>query len=375
MPPHQTSTPEAISDAIDHPEHAAGRSLHNSIGDFIMKVLNGISIAVVVALVPQALLGELLKALLPIAPQLKTVITLVALSSSMLPILIGVLVGMQFKLTPIQTASVGIAAALGSGVATVDPDGGFHLQGTGLVINTGITAALAVAVVLWVGPRLGNYTILLLSTIVVITAGTIGWVVTYPAVRAFSVWLGDVINGATGFQPIAMGAILSLAFCLAIVSPISTVGIATAIYMSGVAAGTANLGVVAAGFGLAIAGWKANGMATSLLPVLGSPKVHMANIWGRPLNFLPLALTSVILGAIGGALGISGTPISAGFGVSGLVGPLAALNAEGWGWSAANIAIIVAVFVIVPIALSIASFKLCSALGLVRSENYTLDFK
>ncbi|AEX70302.1 putative secreted protein [Corynebacterium diphtheriae PW8] len=58
-----------------------------------------------------------------------------------------------------------------------------------------------------------------------------------------------------------MGTILSLAFCLAIVSPISTVGIATAIYMSGV--------------------------ATEELP------------------------------------------ISAGFGISGLVGPLAALNAEG----------------------------------------------
>ncbi|MBG9316317.1 PTS sugar transporter subunit IIC [Corynebacterium diphtheriae] len=39
-----------------------------------------------------------------------------------------------------------------------------------------------------------------------------------------------------------LGAILSLAFCLAIVSPISTVGIAAAIYMSGMAAGTANLG-------------------------------------------------------------------------------------------------------------------------------------
>ncbi|MDN6461319.1 MAG: regulator, partial [Corynebacterium flavescens] len=32
---------------------------------FIMKVLNGISVAVVVALVPQALLGEIAKALLP----------------------------------------------------------------------------------------------------------------------------------------------------------------------------------------------------------------------------------------------------------------------------------------------------------------------
>ncbi|WP_340163226.1 PTS sugar transporter subunit IIC [Corynebacterium diphtheriae] len=34
---------------------------------------------------------------------------------------------------------------------------------------------------------------------------------------------------------------LSLAFCLAIIAPISTVGIASAIYMSGIATGTANL--------------------------------------------------------------------------------------------------------------------------------------
>lgn len=140
-----SETPEAISTSIEHPETAASpRPTWNSLGSFTMKVLNGISIAVVVALVPQALLGELLKALVPHWPALKTLLTLVALSSSMLPILIGVLVAMQFKLTPIQTASVGIAAVLGSGVATVDPNGGFHLQGTGLVINTGLTAALAV---------------------------------------------------------------------------------------------------------------------------------------------------------------------------------------------------------------------------------------
>ncbi|GJJ43012.1 hypothetical protein CULCOIPH005_12010 [Corynebacterium ulcerans] len=215
----------------------------------------------------------------------------------------------------------------------------------------------------------------MLSTIVIVIAGGIGWVITYPAVNAFSVWLGDVINGATGLQPIVMGAILAVAFALGIVSPISTVGIATAIYMSGVASGTANLGVVAAGFGLAIAGWKANGLATSLLPILGSPKVHMANIWGRPLNFLPLALSAAVLGAAGGALGISGTPISAGFGISGLVGPLAALNAEGWGWSAANIFIIFAIFVVAPIILAFASFWVCEKAGLVASENYKLNFE
>ncbi|OLN20750.1 hypothetical protein BXA19_02450 [Corynebacterium diphtheriae] len=38
-----------------------------------------------------------------------SIAVVVTLSSSMLSILIGVLVGMQFKLTPTQTASIGIA--------------------------------------------------------------------------------------------------------------------------------------------------------------------------------------------------------------------------------------------------------------------------
>lgn len=128
-----------------------------------------------------------------------------------------------------------------------------------------------------------------------------------------------------------MGIVLSTLFAFLIVSPISTVGIATAIFMEGVASGTADLGAVATGFTLLIIGWKANGFATSILHVLGSPKVQMANVFSRPITLLPILSSAAILGGIDGAVGISGTPISAGFGISGLIGPLAALNYEGWG--------------------------------------------
>lgn len=165
-------------------------------------------------------------------------------------VLIGMLVAKQFKLTPIQAAATGIASVCGSGVAMPDPEGGFHLQDTGLVINSGLTAAIAVALLLLIGEKLGNYTILLLSTIVTLVAG-----------------------------------------------------------------------------------------------------------------------------GVGGAVGISGTPISAGFGISGLVGPLAALNYEGWGWTAGNLAIIAMVFIALPLVMSILFNFLFSRIGLVRSEHYKLDFK
>lgn len=370
-------------DAVDEQPIARGMSDDGNdaehermtVGAFTMKVLNGISIAVVVALVPQALLGELFMALLPVFPAGQNIIEMVALSSSMMPVLIGVLVAMQFGLTPIQTASVGIAAVCGSGVAVADPEGGFHLQGTGLVINTGLTAAFAVLLILAIGDRLRNYTVLLLSTIVVVIAGGIGAWVTFPVVKIFTVWLGELVNGATTLQPVPMGIALAVLFAIMIVSPISTVGVATAIYMSGIASGVANLGCVAAGFGLLVAGWRSNGVATSLLHVLGSPKVQMANILSKPIIFLPMVCSAAVLGGVGGALGISGTPISAGFGVSGLVGPLAALNAEGWGWTPGNLAIVAEMFFIAPLILS-ALFRWVfeDVLKWTRSEQYRLDF-
>lgn len=375
--PYDAAREEPISNAESNPDTAATDAKPSlTVGSFSMKVLNGISIAVVVSLIPQALLGELAKALLPFWSGAATIIAITGLASSMLPAMIGILVGMQFKFTPIQTACVGIAAVCGSGVAQVDPDGGFHLQGTGLVINAGLTAAIAVGLILLIGSRLKNYTILVLSVIVTLVAGGIGWAVTYPAVKALTVWLGGLINGATTLEPVLMGIVLSTLFAFLIVSPISTVGIATAIFMEGVASGTANLGAVATGFTLLIIGWKANGFATSILHVLGSPKVQMANIFSRPITLLPILSSAAILGGIGGAVGISGTPISAGFGISGLVGPLAALNYEGWGWSAGNVTIVALVFIAAPIALGfLFTFVYSTLLGWVKPEHYKLDFE
>lgn len=343
-------------------------------GTFVLKVLNGISIAVVVCLIPQALFGELFTALLPVFPAGQRIIMLVGLASSLLPVMIGVLVATQFHLTPIQTACVGIATILGSGNAVAQESGGFHLQGTGLVINSGVTAALAVGLVFLIGERLGNYTILALSSLALFVAGGIGAFVTYPVVKVFTIWLGQLVNSTTTLQPVVMGVALAVLFSVLIVSPVSTVGIATAIYMDGIAAGTANLGAVAAGFGLLVAGWRVNGVATSIIHIIGSPKVQMANMIMRPLSMLPIVCTAAVLGGIGGALGIAGTPVSAGFGFSGLAGPLAALNDASRGWSVGNVALIAVVFVVLPLALSLGFDRLFKRLGWTKAENYHLTF-
>ena len=72
---------------------------------------------------------------------------------------------------------------------------------------------------------------------------------------------------------------------------------------------------------------------------------------------------------------MQGTPISAGFGISGLVGPLAALNAEGWGWSVRNILVVVFVYAVVPCVSAYFAVKLFDKkLGMTNQDMYALKF-
>ncbi|WP_075620437.1 PTS transporter subunit IIC [Paenisporosarcina indica] len=342
--------------------------------EFLGKLLNGMSIGIVVALIPNALLGEILKLLIPYFPALQHVFDVTVYIMSLLPVLIGVMVGITFKLTPIQTASIGIASMVGSGVIQKTADGLITMNGIGIVINIGFTAALAVLFVQLLGDRLKAYAILLLPTLSILVPGMIGYSV-LPYVKHSTGILGIAIDNVTTLQPILMGAIIAMIFCTIILLPISTVGVATVIMLSGVGAGAANLGIVAAGVGLAISSYKANSLGTALAHVLGSPKIQMKNFLMKPKIAVPMLITAAVLGALAGLLNIQGTPFSAGFGLSGLVGPLNYMQLADGGWSAKNISIMLGTFLLLPIILNVALIYLFSRkLNMIKASDYKLDF-
>ncbi|MGG0287939.1 PTS sugar transporter subunit IIC [Peribacillus butanolivorans] len=342
--------------------------------DFFSKLLTGMSIGIVVSLIPNALLGEVLKLLIPHFPVLQHIFDITVFVMSLLPVMIGVMVGITFKLTSIQTASVGIAAMVGSGAIQKTADGLFALNGIGIVINTGITAALTVLFVQLIGDRLKAYSILLMPTLSILVPGMIGYLI-LPFVKSSTGLLGIAISNVTSLQPIIMGAIISVVFCLIILSPISTVGVATVIMLSGIGSGAANLGIVAAGVGLAIASYKANSLGTALAHVLGSPKIQMRNFFMKPKIAFPMLITAAILGALAGLLNIQGTPYSAGFGLSGLVGPLNYMKLAEGGWAVENVAIMLSTFFILPIVLNLGLIYIFSKkLKLIKAEDYKLHF-
>ena len=343
--------------------------------DFFNKLLTGMSIGIVVSLIPNALLGEILKLLIPHFPMLQHIFDITVFVMSLLPVLIGVMVGITFKLSSIQTASIGIAAMVGSGAIQKTADGLFALNGIGVVINTGITAALTVLFLQVIGDKLKAYAILLMPTLSILVPGMIGYII-LPYVKSATGLLGVGIANVTSLQPILMGAIISVIFCLIILSPISTVGVATVIMLSGIGSGAANLGIVAAGVGLAIASYKANSLGTALAHVLGSPKIQMRNFFMKPKIAFPMLITSAILGALAGMLNIQGTPYSAGFGLSGLVGPLNYMKLAEGGWIFSNISIMVIIFFILPIVLNLVLIYVFSKkLKWIKADDYTLHFE
>lgn len=343
--------------------------------NFFNNLLNGMSIGIVVALIPNALLGELLKILIPYFPALQHLFDITVMVMSLLPVLIGVMVGVSFKLTPIQTATVGITSMIGSGAIIQTAEGAFALSGIGIVLNTGFTAALTVLFVQRIGNRLKGYSMLLIPTLSILVPGMIGYSL-LPLVRSSTGVLGEMIASVTNMQPVVMGAIIAVIFCLIILSPISTVGVATVIMLSGVGSGAANLGIVAAGVGLAIASYKANSLGTALAHVLGSPKIQMANFLMKPKIAFPMLITAAILGGLAGVLNIQGTPYSAGFGLSGLVGPLNYINLADGGWTLNNITIMLSAFFILPIILNLGLIYIFSKkLKMIKAEDYKLNFE
>lgn len=342
--------------------------------DFFSKLLNGMSIGIVVALIPNALLGEILKLLIPTFPFLQNILDITVYVMSLLPVIIGVMVGVSFKLSPIQTASVGIAAMIGSGAVMKTADGLFALNGIGTTLNIGITSALAVLFVKLLGDQMREYAILVIPTATILVPGLIGYML-LPFVRGGSGLVGNGVAFLTQLQPVFMGAAIAVVFCVLILSPFSTVGVATVIMLSGVGAGAANLGIVAAGVGLAIASYKANSLGTALAHVLGSPKIQMRNFIMRPKIAFPMMISAAVLGGLAGVLNIQGTPYSAGFGLSGFVGPLNYIKLADGGWTLENIGIMLSTFLILPIALNIGLIYVFSRkLKLLKAEDYKLNF-
>ena len=118
---------------------------------FIFNVLNGVALAIVVGMIPNAILGELSKYL----SQYNDIFTKVAFVTQgiqySIPILTGVLIAGQFKLTQLQTAVTGSCLCRIRCIYFLNNK--WVIVGIGDLINTMITASIAVGIILLISHK------------------------------------------------------------------------------------------------------------------------------------------------------------------------------------------------------------------------------
>lgn len=328
-----------------------------SIKQFINKVLAGVAMAIVVGLIPNAILGELFKFLSRYHEVFATLNSVVVGIQFTVPVIIGVLIAMEFKMTPLQTVIVGTASFVGSGAASFLEDR-WVLTGIGDLINTMITASIAVILILLIQDRLKSLTIILLPILAGGTAGFIG-ILILPYIELLTTGIGHLVNSFTNFQSTVMSVLIAIAFGILVVSPISTIAISVAIGLSGLAAGAANIGIVAATWLVVIGTLKVNDKGVPIAVFLGAIKMMMPNLLKHPIMMLPIALTSIVTALVASFFEIKVATEAAGFGLAGMVGPISALQFMG-NELAVNLVILGGVYVVVPLITAIIVHNVCT---------------
>lgn len=318
---------------------------------FFNKVLAGTALGIIVGLIPNAVLASILKYF----PQTNFVVLLtqtVVLFQLATPVLIGAIIALQFGFNPMKMAVVTGAALVGSGVTKYNPELGVYVSsGTGDIINTMITASIAIILILVVADKFGSVSIILSPILLGAGSGLIG-LLTLPYVKSFTALIGNCINSFTNLQPVIMSILIACSFAVLIISPISTVAIGMAIQLNGISAGAAAMGVAATTLVLVVHSWKVNKSGVTIAIALGAMKTMMPNLFRYPIILIPILFTAALSAIPVAIFNVMGTASSAGFGLVGLVGPLASIDAG------LNIFAAIFIWIIIPELIAILSLLL-----------------
>ncbi len=293
--------------------------------EFFNRVLSGTATGIIVGLIPNAVLAAILN-LFGDNPVALFITQAVVIFQVATPLLIGALIALQFKFNPLDMAIVAGASYVGSGVTAFNSTAEAYLsKGTGDLINTMITASIAILITMLIGEKLGSVKIVLAPILIGAGSGIIGLLI-LPYVSGITAAIGSMINSFTNLQPILMSALIASFFAILIISPISTVAIGMAIQLNGVSAGAAAMGVAATTIVLVVHSWKTNKSGITIAIACGAMKMMMPNLFRHPIILLPAVLTAIISSIPVALFQVSGTPKSAGFGLVGLVGPLTSID-------------------------------------------------
>ena len=239
---------------------------------------------------------------------------------------IGVGVACRFKESTLVVVSAAITGMIGAFAGKL-------LAGTVLVEGTIVLAGpgepLGAFLAAFTGIELGHLVSgktkvdILATPLVSITAGAVAGLILGPPISGFMTALGAMINWGTEQQPFLMGIIVSVLMGMILTLPISSAALGIILNLSGIAAGAATVGCCCNMVGFAVASYRENGVGGLLAQGIGTSMLQMPNIVRKPVIWIPVILSSAILGPVSTMLlHMTNNATGSGMGTAGLVGQI-----------------------------------------------------
>lgn len=329
----------------------------------ITNFLSAISIGVVIALMPNAIFGQLFSIL-----EFKQITQILNITTSFMGFTIGICVAYKFKLDLIASASLAMTTMI-AGHSIYFENFGALLKGTGDIMNIIIAAFFGLLLIKYFPKKLQYYRLILLPALMILIIGGFS-LFTISYTLSLSNFLGVLISNLISLQPLLMCMFIGVCFRIIIVSPLSSVAIALMVKLNGLSAAAASVGICSIAMSLAIASFKVNGFASSIAIFIGSPKLLMSNFIKKPQILLSGTICAAIMGIFTYLLDFQGNSMSAGFGSSGLIGLLANLDIKGY--SIQNIISTIFGYIILPFIISWLSFSVFIKTKIVKKEDYLI---
>ncbi len=331
--------------------------------NYIVKVLNGMAWGLFASL----LIGLIIKQIGSLTG-LGVLVSLGEIAQLFMGPAIGAGVAAALGAPPLVVMACVSVGALGAG--TVSPG----VEGFAIAIGEPAGAFVAALVGAEVGRRIQGRTrvdIVLVPMATILAGGLTGLFVS-PYISSFMNFLGFWIERATELQPIPMGIILSVVMGMILTLPISSAAISISLGLTGLAAGASTIGCCCNMIGFAVISYRVNGVGGLIGQGLGTSMLQVPNIIKKPIIWLPVILSSAILGPISTAVfKMQSNASGAGMGTSGLVGQFATLDVMGP--STRTFVLIGLLHFLLPALLSLAIAAFMRARGLIKPDDYKLE--
>ncbi|MCJ0908081.1 PTS sugar transporter subunit IIC [Mammaliicoccus sciuri] len=329
---------------------------HFTVKEFFSNILNGIGVGIVIALIPNAILGVLFSYLSQFHPLLEMFNQTLLLMQFAMSFIIGIVVAHQFKFQATDAVMIGAAGLIGSGAVKIQ-NGQFIFVSIGDVVNLIVVLIISCYLMIKLKGKFGSLDMLIMPIIISVVSGFIG-MLTLPYVSNVTKGIGKLIEQFSTLNPLMMCILIAITYALLMVTPISVVAIATAVGLNGLSSGAGNMGIVAACVTFLMGSWKVNDKGINIVLIIGAAKMMIPVYFKNPIIAVPLIINGLMSGLLTYFVGIKGTPMSTGFGYTGFVGPANALKfMEGSVFL--NILILGVAYFVIPFVFAYIVHKVC----------------